>query len=380
MGFGRGKGFSPPAGEVTEPEVGYGTNDCQPTYDSAGHLCQRWNAGSQTFAPDHSYTVTGLSLMLSQNNVLRKGPWIVKIEAMATNCWEAEVLWSKALYSTDLPLPDVYSFTHIPVDNLELADSTPYRITVHTTLGWFEYVGGAWVSNETIAEILWRYKGTTNPYTRGTKCYGCNYAASSNIWSVNHTEDHWFCLHDVTDPTIKHLDLEIAAGTDDCYTFDANIRLDRDWVQFDYNLAEIHGYMRYLDVAIPSGATILHAYFEGYATGGIAAGSELRIQGIKELDTNTFSTQADADGRAITDANLDWTTLAAGAATWVGRFHDRQELNAIIQEIINQVGWASGNALAIKIYNTVLTRDVRVDSVEVLAGAHSARLHIEYRE
>jgi len=305
---------------------------------------------------------------------------IVKIEKMAANCWEAEVIWSKALDSIDLPLPDVYSITYFPIDDLLLEDSTPYRITVHTTPGWWKFVDDEWVEDEASAAIYWRYKENTNPYPRGDKWYGCNYQAGSGIWSRNVDYDHWFCLHDVTDPTIKHLDLEVAASTDDCYTFGATMRIDRVYLYLDYAPSEIHTYARFLGVTIPSGATILHAFIEGHSYAIVGGASALRILGIKEPNTLTFSTQADADGRAVTTAYKDWTPGYWGADIWYGRFNEGQDIKAIIQEIIDQGTWASGNALAIKIYNTTLTRNRQVDAWDAGPGLSPPRLHIEYRE
>ena len=380
MGFGRGKGFSPAIPDVEPAEPGYGTNDCQPTQDNAGNLCQLWNANSQIFTPDHSYTITGLSLMLAQRLTTRKGPLIVKIEKMATNCWEAEVIWSKALYSTDLPLPDENSITFFPISGIAVEDSTPYRITVHTTRGWFTFLEGEWVEDEAGAAIRWRYKGITNPYPRGDKWFGCNYSAGSGAWSLNEDYDHWFCLHGVADPTIKHIDLEVAASTDDCYTYGATMRIDYEYLFLDYATLDMHAYARFLAVTIPSGATILHAFIELRSYLGINAGSELRIQGIKEVNTATFSTQADADGRAVTDEYLDRPAAAVANDIWFGRWGGNQELKAIIQEIIGQGTWASGNALAIKIFNLSQVGDARVDAWDMAGNATPPRLHIEYRE
>ncbi len=380
MGFDKGKGFSPVIPDVEPAEPGYGTNDCQPTQDHAGHPCQLWNAGSQIFIPDHSYTATGLSLMLSQSATDRKGPLIVKIEKMAANCWEAEVMWSKALYSTDLPLPDVYSITFLPLPDLAFVDSTPYRITVHTTRGWWSFVDDEWVEDEAVAGIRWRHSLATNPYPRGAKWYGCNYSAGSGIWSQSVDYDHWFCLAGETDPTIKHLDLEVAASTDDCYTNPLAIRLDRNYLYLDFATDILMDYARFLAVTIPPGSTILAASIELCAYALVTGGSNLRILGIKEPNTATFSTKADADGRAVTDAYKDWAPGNWAALTWYGRFIEGQAIKTIIQEIIDQGTWASGNALAIKVINTSLTRPRQCYAYDFGPGTYPPRLHIEYRE
>jgi len=380
VGFGRGKGFSPviPPVEPAEPSVA--TDDCQLLQDNTGHPCQEWNAGSQLFTPDHTYTATGLTLMLSQYETTRKGPLIVKIEKAGGDCWAAEVLWSKAMYSTDLPLPGVDSLIFFPLPGIVLEDSIPYRVTVHTTPGWWSFVDDEWVEDEAIASIRWRYKTGTNPYPRGAAYTACNYKTESGAWDELADVDYLFCLLDVTDPTIKHLDLEVAAGSDDCYTYGTTIRLTFDYIYIDSAVNDDHSYFRFLGVTIPSGATILSASIELRSYAIVAGTSAIRIRGIKELDTDTFSTQADADGRPVTDAYMDWAPTAWAAGTWYARFNHPVNLKTIIQEIIDQVGWASGNAPAIKSNNTAKTITRRVSSYEDDANAYPARLHIEYRE
>jgi len=380
MGFGRGKGFSPVIPDVEPAEPSVGTNDCQLLHDLDGHACQYWNVGSQIFTPDHTYTATGLCLMLSQYDTTRKGPLIVKIEGMAVNCWEGEVLWSKALYSTDLPLPDVDSITFLPLPNLVFQDSTPYRITVHTTPGWFSFVGGVWVVAEAQAAIRWRSKADTNPYPRGNEWYGCNYSAGSGFWNPHYDNDNVFCILDVVDPTIKHLDLQVAASTDDCYTYNGTILLNSVYLRIDRDTATERVYARFLDVTIPSGATILHASIEVLPYGITTGASDIQIRGIKEPNTLTFSTQADADGRPVTDAYKDWVPGNWAIGTWYGRFNDSVDLKDIIQEVIDQAAWASGNALAIKTVNTTLTRVRWCRAWDTAPNDIGPKLHIEYRE
>ena len=196
MGFGRGKGFSPEVVPPTPPVPGVQSNDCQQTEDDFKAGCQYWGADSQTFTPDHDYVAVGLSLLLEQWSVDRKGPLIVKLELPAANCWEAEVLWSQAVYSTDLPIPGEKRWTHFVLPEINLTEDTTYRITVHTTPGWLWWNGDEWVPWEAGAIIAWYLKVATNPYTRGAEYAGCNYQAESGAWADRDGYDATFCVYE----------------------------------------------------------------------------------------------------------------------------------------------------------------------------------------
>lgn len=377
MGFGKGKGFSPVIPPPVIPEPGVQSEDCQLEHDMDRNFCQYWNANSQTFTPDHDYVAVGISLLLTQFYLITKGPLIVKLELPAANCWQAEVLWSQALYSTSLPWPGNYRWTSFVLPEIALSKDITYRITVHTTWGWYRWLNGEWVEGEAYAGITWRAKGATNPYPRGKHCTGCNYRDGSHYWSCDDPIDTAFCLRIIEAPNYKTIDRGCPAGSDDCYTFGTTMRLTYDYLYVDYETLDMHAYARFTAIPIPPGATIIHAYIDLQAYAAYTGVSALRILGIKELDTATFSTQADADGRPVTDALVNWTPGNWAANGWYGLTNDPQDIKAIIEEIIGQAGWASGNALAIKIINTAqgITRTCKSRE-----GGNSPRLYIEYLE
>lgn len=377
MGFGRGKGFSPVVEPPIEPEPSTQSDDCQLLHDSDAGLCAYWNAQSQTFTPDHTYIAVGLSLLLTQYGLDRKGPLVVKLEVPAPNCWEAEVLWSETLDSIDLPLYGDYRWTSFYLPDILLTIGVTYRITVHTLPGWKNWVNGEWVAGEAQAAIRWRSKTLTNPYPRGMRWYGCNYQAEGGAWLGAPTEDMAFCLRIIEAETYLSLDRSCPAGSDDCYTYGATMRLDLDYLYLDYATLDMHAYARFLNINIPPGSTIVKAYIDLQAYAGSGGASSLRILGIKELNTATFSTQADADGRAVTIALVNWAAGIWAPGSWYGGSNDKQDIKAIIQEIIDQPGWASGNALAIKIINTAQAISKTATSRE---GGNSPHLHIEYQE
>jgi hypothetical protein len=82
--------------------------------------------------------------------------------------------------------------------------------------------------------------------------------------------------------------------------------------------------------------------------------SDIRIHGTKEANTNTFSTQADADARPATEAFIDWIFRSFYGndkwtpGTWYGWTNDPHDIKDVIQEIVDQDGWQANNVLTIK--------------------------------
>jgi hypothetical protein len=181
------------------------------------------------------------------------------------------------------------------------------------------------------------------------------------------------------------VDRQVEASSDDCYTFRDTIRLTRNCLFIDECSNYMHAYLRFTDVNMPPGASIEHAYIDLCSDAYHGGHSYLRIYGIKEANTNTFSTQSDADSRPATDAYVEWTmnglhqnqTWLAG--TWYGRTNDPHDIKDVIQEIVDQDGWETDNALAIKIVNRKHESNARC-VCSWNHGDHSLapKLHIEY--
>ena len=351
------------------------SDDCQLEHDTPFYGGHWHNAMSQTFTPDHDYLATMLSLLLTQYGISWKGPVIIKLELPSVNCWEAEVIWSKEIYSTDLPPPGDYRWTRFLLPNIPLTKDTVYRITIHTLPTWYEWTGYAWVPMDSPSWLNWRVQAETNPYPRGYQMWGCSYKDESGSWTASSNNDFAFCISEETaevDPDTKR---EVEAGNDDCFTYEAIIRLDWDYQILDYETLDMHAYFRFLNIQLLKGVTIDKAYIDLRADAYAVGSSSLRILGIKQSNTATFSTQGDADGRPVTDAFVDWTPGNWTAYEWYGRTNDPQDITAIIQEIVNQAGWEPGNALAIKIINTAQGINRLVSSFE---DGYPAKLHIEY--
>jgi type IV pilus assembly protein PilY1 len=103
--------------------------------------------------------------------------------------------------------------------------------------------------------------------------------------------------------------------------------------------------MRFRNVAIPQGATILSAELEFVADESHSdIGFTLRIQGEATDDANTYTTTAgDISGRPTTVAFTDWVDPEPWTATDI---YQSPDITAIVQEIINRPGWVPDNEMA----------------------------------
>lgn len=110
------------------------------------------------------------------------------------------------------------------------------------------------------------------------------------------------------------------------------------------------------DVAIPAGATITNAYITFVAAGSISGATvNSRITGQKAADPGDISSLSDYQARRGTDvggannngrttAQVSWDSIAA----WTGSTsYNSPDIKSIIQEIIDQEGWASGNNICL---------------------------------
>ena len=124
--------------------------------------------------------------------------------------------------------------------------------------------------------------------------------------------------------------------------------------------AKIGSGIRFQNVTIPPGSTITQALLTLTSAANVNGGtlSKCIIRGDKEANCAAFSTLADyqarrgtvvggADNSKLTSASVGPITMQAQTTDATLGPIQTQELKAIIQEIINLSGWASGNALAL---------------------------------
>lgn len=111
--------------------------------------------------------------------------------------------------------------------------------------------------------------------------------------------------------------------------------------------------MRFDGVNVPQGATIQSAYIQFTVSGTSSGTANLKIWGEMSTDADEFLwTSYDVTNRSKTTDSVawsppDWTTVGAQGA-------DQQtpDLSDLIQEIVDQSGWVSGNAMALFVEGT----------------------------
>lgn len=167
------------------------------------------------------------------------------------------------------------------------------------------------------------------------------------------------------DPT---LNLQVGASADDCFVYIDFI--DGEWVwQGTYNAdpnfgvgnnggnaRRYGGGIRFLNVTIPVGATITAAsltFRADISVSGTTVNS--RIVGNLQTAPTSWGTLADYQARRGTDAgggnntkrtvaSVTWDSIAAWT---INTDYTSPDISTVIQEIVNQAGWASGNNLAL---------------------------------
>jgi len=154
----------------------------------------------------------------------------------------------------------------------------------------------------------------------------------------------------VTPP--QTLERQVAANTDDCYM---------EWTGSGWNFNHggvsiptgyVYGFafksgggMRFLNMTIPPGSTILQAKLKlnaHYTASNTIVKSKIR--GDKTINPLTFSNLADYQARTRTTAETLWDNIPAWTA---GVEYTSPDFKDTIQEIINLPGWSSGNPIVI---------------------------------
>jgi hypothetical protein len=182
------------------------------------------------------------------------------------------------------------------------------------------------------------------------------------------------------------LNLQVGASTDDANqqygnsppTFLPTTLLTNNFGGLNYNAWTIGaaGY-RFANVTIPKGATINVAYLEHWvAPADWSAAPNLNIYGQLIKDAPTFSSaDYDVSGRTRTGASVLWKHDENYP---FGAWCQSPSLVSIIQEIIDQSEWASGNALVILEQQVTGEGGLLCSHYYDADPQYAEKLHIEY--
>jgi hypothetical protein len=110
--------------------------------------------------------------------------------------------------------------------------------------------------------------------------------------------------------------------------------------------------LRFPGTTIPAGAVITSATIQFTAHAASSVATSLTIKGQKSTNAATFTTAGhDITVRPVTAASVAWSP-AAWADSERAAAEKTPELKTIVQEIVNQSGWASGSPLVFTVSGT----------------------------
>ncbi len=186
------------------------------------------------------------------------------------------------------------------------------------------------------------------------------------------------------------VDLQVSASADDAFqTSTDTVSLVAATMITDSMLEHVG--LRWLNVTVPAGATIDVAHVTLFIRSTDNDEPKHQIRGELTADPGTFTTTSnDIDARGRTTATVNWDSLDLGAAEeeeWEWGASSPGEGNGanlkdIVQEIIDQGGWNSGQAM-VMIYEQHTASDANRDLGirawdRAPTGTLAAKLHIEH--
>jgi hypothetical protein len=134
--------------------------------------------------------------------------------------------------------------------------------------------------------------------------------------------------------------------------------------------------MRFPGAAIPRGAIIVAAHVQLQVDEPTTVATTVQIRGQASGEAAAFTTALrNVSARPRTTAAVSWSPPAWPTTGAAGQDQRTPSLVGVIQEIVNQAGWASGNALALIVTGT----GERVAESQNGAPQAAPLLHVEYR-
>ena len=186
------------------------------------------------------------------------------------------------------------------------------------------------------------------------------------------------------------IDRQVGASSDDCRMWWTGalweINLTASSLGAGYHRADAQKRgcgMRFTNITIPKGSTIVSAYLTFTANDNYAVTVvNTKIRGDDADDAPTFSDATDYFARARTTAEVLWDAIAAWTAE---SEYNSPDIKTVIQEIIDRAGWSSGNAIVI-FWDDHDDRSTHSDGATRAGKSYDydtgecPKLHIEYTE
>ncbi|MHC5113200.1 MAG: PulJ/GspJ family protein [Planctomycetota bacterium] len=288
------------------------------------------------------------------------------------------------------PLGAAFEWFHLPFAGEIALDTNAMIAVVLRTEVW------GW---EGSASAVVQYESDGAPMTPSAHFMTSN--NGGNSWSSpNETEDALFYVfgtvttcgapvwpdgYPLVPPNPPHtlptvFEKRIASSTDDAEETVASGVMSLDSGDLDLGTLWTHRSvgMRFRNVAIPAGATILEAWIQFDAYGSHDQVTALNFHGEAADDAATYTNAAfNLSTRPLTTAAVPWVP-----DPWVvdeaGEAQRTPDLASIVQEIVDRPGWASGNALNIMVFGDSGKRKARTwdDALERAPLLHIRWMHV----
>ena len=147
------------------------------------------------------------------------------------------------------------------------------------------------------------------------------------------------------------------------------------WVGNKASLTASYTGLRFTGVNIPPGATIVSAELELHAATSQWNPIALDIAGDAAANSAPFSIGDLPSQRTLTTATISHSSNT----NWVaGTWYTLEDVAAIVQEIVDQPGWASGNSLALVMQGTGSAWGSKHATTYEVSASEAARLVITY--
>jgi hypothetical protein len=183
------------------------------------------------------------------------------------------------------------------------------------------------------------------------------------------------------------IDESVGQSSDDAIqVFDDSVSITDTTMLVDSTTEHVG--LRWTTVGVPSGATIDTAWMSIFIYGTVNDEPQHQLRGQLAADAGTFTTGTnDIDGRSRTTASVQWNSTDLGATSgqewrWGapnGSPTAGAEIKGIIQEIVDQGGWAQNNALVLIYEQHTLSSSRDLSTIAYDNGSsYAAKLHIEY--
>jgi len=136
--------------------------------------------------------------------------------------------------------------------------------------------------------------------------------------------------------------------------------------------------LRWENVGVPDGAIIVSAWVQFTADNEYLSGEpvNLAIWGRLEPNPDPFAGNKAVSSAPKTSVHAKWTDLPEWTSGGRGPDQQTSDISAVIEELVNQQGWAAGNALALIIGDDPDNPSKSIRSV--VSSVSAILLHVEY--